>query len=70
MVILGKIYKDYCLPLDLFVRIKQSLAYENKKDLEEVNKFVEDLPYKLRIETSLYIYEDRYSKIKFFKSAN
>ena len=64
---LNKIYKDYCLPLDLYVRLKQSLAYENKKDLEEVSKFVENLPYSLRIETSLYIYEERYNKIKFFK---
>ena len=65
---LNRIYKDYCLPLDLYVRLKQSLAYENKKDIDDLNKFVEDLPYKLRIEVSLYIYEDRYKKIKFFKN--
>ena len=29
--------------------------------------FINDLPYKLKIETCLYVYEDRYSKLKFFK---
>lgn len=28
---------------------------------------MQDLPHKLKIEVSLYIYEDRYNKIKFFK---
>ena len=29
LVVLNRIYKEYCLPLDLYVRLKQSLAYEN-----------------------------------------
>ena len=65
---LNRIYKDYGLPLDLYVRLKQSLAYSGKKDLDEINHFVEELPYKLKIETSLYIYEERYHKIKIFKN--
>ena len=32
-----------------------------------MNKFVEDPPHKLKIEVSLYIYEDRYNKLKIFK---
>lgn len=44
--------------------------FESKKNLEEVNKFVEDLPHKLRVEVSLYIYEQRYQKIRFFNNRN
>lgn len=40
------------------------------KNFQEINEFVEDLPQKLRIEVSLYIYEERYKKIKFFRKMN
>lgn len=43
------------------------MGYEIKKDIDDVNDFVEELPHKIKIELSLYIYEARYSKIKFFK---
>jgi hypothetical protein len=33
-----------------------------------MNKFVENLPHSLKVELSMYIYEDRYKKIKFFKN--
>ena len=32
-----------------------------------MNNFVEDLPHALKVEVSLYIYEERYKKLKFFK---
>lgn len=35
--------------------------------MDKLLGFVNDLPEKLRIEVSLYIYEERYTKIKFFK---
>ena len=31
-----------------------------------MNNYIEGLPHKLKIEVSLYIYEKRYQKIKFF----
>ena len=34
--------------------------------MNELTNFIEELPHKLKIETSLYIYEDRYNKVKFF----
>lgn len=68
LLTLNRIYKNYCLPLDLYIRIKRSLGYENKKISEDVNRFVDELPYKLKIDLSIYIYEERYSKIKFFRN--
>lgn len=32
-----------------------------------MNQFVEELPHKLKMQVSLYIYEQRYSRINFFK---
>lgn len=68
LVTLNKIYKDYCLPLDLFIKIKKSLGYENKKDINELTHFLDTLPHKLKTEVSLYVYESRYENIKFFKN--
>lgn len=66
MEILNKIYKQYNLPDELHIRIQKSINYEKKKDLHELNCFVEDLPHALKVELSLYIYEERYNKISFF----
>jgi hypothetical protein len=64
--ILSKIYKQYSLPDDLHVRLQKAINYEKKRDLHDLNCFVEELPHALKVEVSLYIYEDRYNKIKFF----
>ena len=58
-----KIYKEYHLPLELFTRMKQSIVYTEKKDINDLNEFVEDLPQKLRVEVSLFIHEDTFKKI-------
>ena len=65
--ILNQAYKEYQLPLDLYIKIKKTMGYEIKKDIHDLNRFVDELPHKLKIEVSLYIYEQRYSRIKFFK---
>lgn len=66
-MILNRIYKDYCLPLDLYIMLRKNLKYEYQKDFQDINKYVDDLPNILRIKVSLYIYEERYRKIRFFK---
>ena len=37
LVTLNKIYKAYKLPLNLFVKIKNALGYESKKDMQEMH---------------------------------
>jgi hypothetical protein len=44
------------------------MGYESKKDINEINSFVDLLPHKLKVEVSLHIYEERYNRIKFFKN--
>ena len=58
-------YKEYGLPFNLYVQLKKSVSFENKKDLNEVNDFLDGLPHKLKMETAMYIYEDRFIKMRF-----
>lgn len=41
---MDKIYREYYLPLDLYTRMKQSMKYSQKQDINDLNQFVEDLP--------------------------
>lgn len=70
LVTLNKIYKEYKLPLDLFVKIKKAMGYESKRDMQDMHQFLDELPYNLKTEVSLYVYEQRYSKIKMFQNRN
>ena len=44
MEILKRVYDEYCLPLDLFDRVKKSLTYIFMTDMEELNDFMDVLP--------------------------
>ena len=59
-------YKDYSFPLELFVKLKQSLKY-NYQDFEDYTNFVNELPYNLKIEVSLYLHEDTYKTMQFLQ---
>ena len=65
--VLNSIYKEYCLPLDLYARLKQSLKFSKSRDQDQLNDFLEDLPHKLKLEVSLFIHEQTYKKFKFLK---
>lgn len=67
---LNRIYKEYKLPLDLFIKIKKSMGYESQKAMNDLHNFIQELPHKLKTEVSLYVYEQRYNKIKFFRNRN
>ena len=63
---LNNVYKKYNLPNDLYSRLKQSFRFNQSKEAEDLNQFLEELPYKLKIELSIYLYEKTYSNITFF----
>lgn len=67
VVVLNRIHRDYSLPENLYIRLIKSLQYVHQKSMEDVNTFVDELPHKLKIEVSLYIYEERYKNIMFFQ---
>ena len=64
-MILNRIYKEYQLPLDLYVSLKKSLSYRNSREMEEMHAFVDELPHKLKIDISVYLYEKTYKNIRF-----
>lgn len=57
MALLNKIYSDYYLPLELYTNLKQTLKFNAKQDMEELNDFVEGLPHNLKIQVSLFLHE-------------
>ena len=66
--ILNKIYKKHKLPFKLYVNLKKAIGFHNNKDFLETNLFMENLPHKLRMETAMYIYEDKFNELKYLKS--
>ena len=67
VTVLNTIYKDFCLPLDLYSRLKQSLKYNYTQSLDDLQNFMDHLPHKLRNEVSLFIHENTYKTITFLK---
>jgi len=66
MNLLNKINDDYKLPQELFSRIKRNMNVTSAKNYDDVNKFIAELPHKLRISVSQVIFHERYSQMKFF----
>lgn len=68
VLMLNRIYKEYCLPLRLYENVKKSLHYQYNNDIEDLLKFTEQLPQDLRIEVSMFIFERTFKQINFFKN--
>lgn len=67
MLTLEKLYEEYKLPLDLYIRIKKFISYSKDTGFTELQSFLDDLPVKLKTEVSLYVFEQRYQSILFFE---
>jgi hypothetical protein len=59
------LYEQYELPLDLYLRLKQSIKNNTKEEDTSVTELVSVLPGNLSIELSLFIHESTYSKVEF-----
>jgi hypothetical protein len=55
--VLNKIFKDYHMPLELYASLKKSLNYQANNDLEDIHRFSDKLPHKLKIELSIHLYK-------------
>ena len=64
--VLDNIKKNYNLSEELYVKCKRNLEYNQNNEYEEMNKFLDELPLKLKVDVSLFIYEERYKHISFF----
>ena len=64
LTVLNKIFKDYSLPIKLYARLKSSLKQNGEnKDLQNTHDFMAGLPHKLKLELSVYIYQDTYQSL-------
>lgn len=68
VVILNRIYKEFCLPLRLYENVKKSLKLHYKDDIDDLITFVNELPQDLRLEVSLFIYEDTFKQLEFLQN--
>ena len=66
--ILKKLYKDYQLPLDLYLEVKKNIELCQTADQLQIQTFIEEQPHKLRIMLSMYIHEARYKKLKYLNN--
>lgn len=66
--ILNRIHREYYLPFDLYLKIKKSMQYKYDKDIQDLNKFIDELPPNLRGETAGYIHEDTWKTVDYFKN--
>ena len=68
MITLNKILKEYKLPVDMYVSLKQSLSVKCNRDFEEMHSFLEEIPHKMRIDISVFIFNKNYRNIVFLKN--
>lgn len=49
MQLLNRIFKEHHLPLDLYEKLRKAVKYDFRKDQNDINNFVNELPHKLRL---------------------
>ena len=64
---MNRLYKEYYLLLEFYLRLKQSIRYNQSRNQDDVNEFISELPRNLAIELSLFVHESTYKKVKFLK---
>jgi hypothetical protein len=59
--------RELALPMDLQMKLKQSLNVSHSRILANQSRFIEDLPHVLKMELSIYLYEDIHHAIRFLR---
>ena len=52
---------------ELFDELRKTIKYDHSKNYHDVIQFMDELPYKLKIELAMEIHKDIYRDIEFFK---
>ena len=61
--------KKYHLPTELYIQLLiNSKAFDDQKTMDENKKFLDDLPYRLRIKTVMHIYQELYECVPFLNT--
>jgi hypothetical protein len=67
LLVLNKIHKEYKMPLPLYANLKNSINYSANNDVQDIHDYVEQLPHKLKVEVSKYLYKDLSLRLEFLK---
>ncbi|CDW86372.1 cation channel family protein [Stylonychia lemnae] len=67
MATLNDIKSKYNINADLFDDLRKTIKYDHSKNYHDVIKFMEELPFKLKIDLALEIHKNIYREIEFFK---
>jgi len=69
MNILNRLFKEHNFPAQVYYELKTFIkSAESKKDMQDINEYLNDLPYRLRIRTTMYLYKDAYENVEFLKN--
>lgn len=63
---LNEIKNDYKIEPELYDELRIAVKNDHSKDFIDIKQFLEELPYKLRLELALKIYKEIYINIEFF----
>lgn len=66
--IVDKLQKKYNLPSNIYKELKQNIGYDFRNSNEEEKHFLQALPQALKNKVSLYIFEDSFKDVIFFKN--
>ena len=65
---LNEIQGEYQIDMGLFNRLAKTIRYDHSKKQKDTLQFMEELPYKLKLELAMAIHLKMYSNVKFFKN--
>jgi hypothetical protein len=64
---LNDMQKEYDIDPELFDKLRKAIKYDHSKNSRDIIEFMEELPYKLKIEVAMQIHKNIYHTIEFFK---
>ena len=66
MSILNRLFKENNMQPNLYYKLKDSIEkQDNEQEKDEIKDFLEDLPYRLRLRTTMYLYKEAYTTVTF-----
>ena len=66
--VLNEIKSDYKIGPELYDDLMKTLKYDHSKNHKDITQFMQELPYKLRIDLAMEIHKNIYHNIIFFKN--